>query len=154
MCVCVESLERVVPGDRERDMTRRTDTTADEGEEERGVSRDLRRDLELEEADGGAKDDDVDTNDEGLAVVTEIRYQLRRMRGEEGGVNTYNPLASVKNCEIPPRIIITPTARLTMRLDRERTLLAKILIRLFGKRLLRRDATRRGLSMDVDFGTS
>jgi hypothetical protein len=66
-------------------MTRRTDTTADEGEEERGVSRDLRRDLELEEADGGTKDDDVDTNDEGLAVVTEIRYQLRRMRGERGG---------------------------------------------------------------------
>ena len=46
----------------------RTDTTADEGEEERGVSRDLGRDLELKEPDGRAEEDDVGTDDEGLAV--------------------------------------------------------------------------------------
>lgn len=45
------------------------DTTADEGEEERGVSRDLGRDLELEEPDGCAEQDDVGADDEGLESV-------------------------------------------------------------------------------------
>lgn len=49
-----------------------TDTPADEGEQERRVARDLRRDLELQQAHGGTEDDDVDADDEGLASRTRL----------------------------------------------------------------------------------
>jgi hypothetical protein len=47
------------------------DTTADEGEHEGGVARDLGRDLELKEADSQAEDDDVNTDNEGLEAKGE-----------------------------------------------------------------------------------
>jgi len=46
-------------------------TTADKGEEKVGVTRDLRRDLELEETNGKTKDYHVDAEDNGAQSATE-----------------------------------------------------------------------------------
>ena len=58
----------IEPGQRRR-AVRRTDTTADEGEEEAGVARDLGRDLVLEEGRCYAEEDDVDADDGALATA-------------------------------------------------------------------------------------
>jgi hypothetical protein len=47
------------------------DTTSQEREEERGISRDLGRDLELEKRNGKTKDDHVHGEDDGLHVEAE-----------------------------------------------------------------------------------
>jgi len=60
------------------------DSATDEGEEERGVARDLRGDLELEQRDAETEDDQVDADNNGgtgLIVSTRLSVLLERMRG-------------------------------------------------------------------------
>jgi hypothetical protein len=102
------------------------DTTADEGEHERRMSRNLRGDLELKEASNKTKDDHVSTQDDGLtaeeALVLVLLYygqmpdssaNWRRSASSMELTCTYR--LKEKMDTIPPRMTMTPTAKLTMR---------------------------------------
>lgn len=62
--------------------------------------------------------DHVDSNDDVLSNNSERRVFVQSSVSVRGArvVAAYSPMG--KNCEMPPRIISTPTARLTMRLEK------------------------------------